>query len=212
MILVAGGAVFTGLIGVGYFHTSERELANPETVFLLLSQILFHPFIAGLVLAAVLAAIMSTVSSQLLVCSSALVEDLYKIFGKQLSEQRQVLLGRLGVLAVAVIAALLAVDPRSNILGLVAFAWAGFGAAFGPIILLSLFWRKLTAMGALAGMIAGAVVVGIWGNISSLQALMYEIVPGFLACVLVAVTTSLLTGRRNDEQIQEEFSTMESHH
>ncbi|MEZ2744865.1 sodium/proline symporter PutP [Halopseudomonas bauzanensis] len=212
MILVASGAVFTGLIGVGYFHASEQTLDNPETVFLLLSQILFHPFIAGLVLAAVLAAIMSTVSSQLLVCSSALVEDLYKIFGKELSAPQQVLLGRLGVLVVAVIAALLAIDPRSNILGLVAFAWAGFGAAFGPIILLSLFWRKLTAMGALAGMIAGAVVVGIWGNIASLQALMYEIVPGFLACTLVALVVSLLTAQRHDEQIQTEFSTMESHH
>ena len=212
MILVASGAVFTGLIGVGYFHASEQTLDNPETVFLLLSQILFHPFIAGLVLAAVLAAIMSTVSSQLLVCSSALIEDLYKIFGKELSAPQQVFLGRLGVLVVAVIAALLAIDPRSNILGLVAFAWAGFGAAFGPIILLSLFWRKLTAMGALAGMIAGAVVVGIWGNIASLQALMYEIVPGFLACTLVALVVSLLTAQRHDEQIQTEFSTMESHH
>src|SRR5690554_1257418 len=211
MILVATGAVFTGLIGVGYFHASGQTLNNPETVFLLLSQILFHPLIAGLVLAAVLAAIMSTVSSQLLVCSSALVEDLYKIFGKELSVSQQVLLGRLGVLVVAVIAALLAIDPRSNILGLVAFAWAGFGAAFGPIILLSLFWRKLTAMGALAGMVAGAVVVGIWGNIASLPALMYEIVPGFLACAVVAVVTSLLTRRRENEQIQSEFSKMESY-
>jgi len=211
MILVATGAVFTGLIGVGYFHASGQTLDNPETVFLLLSQILFHPLIAGLVLAAVLAAIMSTVSSQLLVCSSALVEDLYKIFGKELSVSQQVLLGRLGVLVVAVIAALLAIDPRSNILGLVAFAWAGFGAAFGPVILLSLFWRKLTAMGALAGMVAGAVVVGIWGNIASLQALMYEIVPGFLACAAVAVVTSLLTRRRANEQIQSEFSKMESY-
>ena len=212
MIMVAAGAVFTGLIGVGYFHTSEQTLDNPETVFLLLSQILFHPLIAGLVLAAVLAAIMSTVSSQLLVCSSALVEDLYKIFGKQLSEQQQVLLGRLGVLTVAMIAALLAIDPKSNILGLVAFAWAGFGAAFGPVILLSLFWRKLTAMGALAGMIAGAVVVGIWGNIPSLKAQMYEIVPGFFACVLIAVVVSLLTRQRHEQEIEEEFNTMESEH
>src|SRR5690554_2343643 len=212
MVIVACGAVFTGLIGVGYFHTNPEVLDNPETVFLLLSQILFHPLVAGVVLAAVLAAIMSTVSSQLIVCSSALVEDLYKIFGKDLSVSQQVLLGRLGVLVVAVIAALLAIDPRSNILGLVAFAWAGFGAAFGPIILLSLFWRKLTAMGALAGMVAGAVVVGIWGNIASLQALMYEIVPGFLACAVVAVVTSLLTRRRENEQIQSEFSKMEARH
>src|SRR5690606_37187454 len=144
----------------------------------------------------------------LIVCSSALVEDLYKIFGMDLSALQQVRLGRLGVLVVAVVAALLAIDPRSNILGLVAFAWAGFGAAFGPIILLSLFWRKLTAMGALAGMIAGAVVVGFWGYIPSLQALMYEIVPGFLACALVAVVVSLLMGHRHNEEVQPEFSAM----
>ena len=212
MILVASGAVFTGLIGVGYFHTSGRTLDNPETVFLLLSQILFHPLVAGMVLAAVLAAIMSTVSSQLIVCSSALVEDLYKIFGKDLSAQQQVQLGRLGVLAVAVVAALLAIDPRSNILGLVAFAWAGFGAAFGPIVLLSLFWRRLTAMGALAGMIAGAVVVGVWGYIPSLQALMYEIVPGFIACTLTAIVVSLVTRPRHDKEIEAEFTDMEAHH
>lgn len=212
MVLVASGAVLTGLIGAGYFHLSDRTLDNPETVFLVLSQILFHPFIAGLVLAAVLAAIMSTISSQLLVCSSALVEDLYKIFGRNLSAQTQVLLGRLGVLVVAVIAALLALDPRSNILGLVAFAWAGFGAAFGPIILMSLFWRRLSAMGALAGMIAGAVVVGYWGNVPELKAQMYEIVPGFIACAVVAVVVSLVTSRRDDEEIQREFSAMEARH
>src|SRR5690554_715314 len=213
MMLTCLGAISTGLIGIGYFAAHpEVSLDNPETVFLVLSQILFHPFVAGLVLAAVLAAIMSTISSQLLVCSSALVEDLYKIFGRNLSAQTQVLLGRLGVLVVAVIAALLAIDPRSNILGLVAFAWAGFGAAFGPIILMSLFWRRLSAMGALAGMIAGAVVVGYWGNVPELKAQMYEIVPGFIACAVVAVVVSLVTSRRDDEEIQREFSAMEARH
>ena len=110
------------------------------------------------------------------------------------------------------IVALLAIDPRSKSLDLVAFAWAGFGAAFGPIILLSLFWRKLTAMGALAGMITGAVVAGIWGYIASLQSLMHEIVPGFLACTLVAVIVYLLMKTRNDVEIQAEFDTMESQH
>ncbi|PMR75328.1 sodium/proline symporter PutP [Billgrantia endophytica] len=210
MVLVAAGAVFTGLIGVGYFHGSGEELANPETVFLRLSQILFHPFVAGLVLAAVLAAIMSTVSSQLIVCSSALVEDIYKIFGKKASTEKQVMMGRMGVLVVAIVAGLLAIDPRSNILGLVGFAWAGFGAAFGPVILLSLFWRKLTAMGALSGMIVGAAVVGVWGNVDALQAQMYEIVPGFIACTLAVITVSLITVRHQDK-VQAEFTEMESH-
>lgn len=170
---------------------------------------MFHPIIAGFVLAAVLAAIMSTISSQLIVCSSALVEDIWKIFGKEATATQQVMLGRLGVLVVALIAGLLAIDPQSNILGLVGFAWAGFGAAFGPIIILCLFWRKLTAMGALAGMITGAVVVGIWGNVDSLSSQMYEIVPGFLACLVVAYVVSLV-GKPNaeDEAIQAEFDEM----
>ena len=209
MVLVAAGAILTGLIGIGYFFNSGEELSNPETVFLRLSQIMFHPIVAGFVLAAVLAAIMSTISSQLIVCSSALVEDIWKIFGKEATPGQQVMLGRMGVLVVALVAGLLAIDPQSNILGLVGFAWAGFGAAFGPIIILALFWRKLTAMGALAGMITGAVVVGIWGNVDALSGFLYEIVPGFVACLVVAYVVSL-TGKPNAEDgaIQAEFDEM----
>ncbi|AEF40115.1 sodium:solute symporter family transporter [Hoyosella subflava] len=112
-------------------------------------------------------------------CSSALVEDIYRIFGKDVTSQRLVLLGRLGVLTVAIVAMLITINPRGTILELVGFAWAGFGAAFGPIIILSLFWRKFTSTGALAGMLTGVVVVGIWGNIDALASVMYEIVPGF---------------------------------
>ncbi|USQ76822.1 sodium/proline symporter PutP [Ornithinimicrobium cryptoxanthini] len=209
MVLVAGGAIVTGLIGVGYFHEATEVLDNPETVFLRLSQIMFHPIIAGFVLAAVLAAIMSTLSSQLIVCSSALVEDIWKIFGKEATAGQQVMLGRAGVLVVALIAGLLAIDPQSNILGLVGFAWAGFGAAFGPIIILSLFWRRLTAMGALSGMISGAVVVGIWGNVDALSSFLYEIVPGFVVCLVVAYVVSLMGPRpTEDEAIQAEFDEM----
>ncbi|GGC57673.1 sodium/proline symporter PutP [Hoyosella rhizosphaerae] len=209
MVLTATGAITTALVGIGYFHANPATLANPETVFLRLSQIMFHPLIAGFILAAVLAAIMSTVSSQLIVCSSALVEDIYKIFGKEASPQRYVLYGRIGVLTVALVAGLLALNPGGTILQLVGFAWAGFGAAFGPLILLSLFWRKLTANGALAGMITGAVVVGIWGNIDALKGVMYEIVPGFVACLVVAVAVSLLVPRP-DEGVQDEFTEMEA--
>lgn len=117
------------------------------------------------------------------------------------------LFGRLGVLTVAVVAVLLALNPDGTILDLVGFAWAGFGAAFGPLILLSLFWRKLTSAGAIAGMIAGAVVVGIWGQTDALSSAMYEIVPGFLACLVVAVVVSLVTAREDDD-IQTEFTEM----
>lgn len=207
MILTAIGAITTGFAGLAYFFREGITLDNPETVFLRLAQVMFHPFIAGIVLAAVLAAIMSTISSQLIVCSSALVEDIYRAFGKEASPTRLVTYGRLGVLTVAVVAILLALNPDGTILDLVGFAWAGFGAAFGPLILLSLFWRKLTSAGAIAGMIAGAVVVGIWGQTEALSSAMYEIVPGFIACLVVAVVVSLVTAREDDD-IQREFTEM----
>jgi len=205
MVMTVLGATATALIGIAYFRQNpQATLTDPESVFLDLAQILFHPFIAGLVLAAVLAAIMSTISSQLIVCSSALVEDLFKIVAKrEASPKTQVMLGRLGVLVVSVVAAVLAWSRNDTILGLVAFAWAGFGASFGPTILLSLFWRKLTMPGALAGMVAGAVTVFTWGN-SELTDTMYEIVPGFILNVVVAVVVSLLTFRHKPE-IEAEF-------
>ena len=209
MVLTCLGAVATALIGIGYFaEDPARELGDPETVFLLLSQIFFHPLVAGFVLAAVLAAIMSTMSSQLVVCSSALVEDLYNIMGRRSTPRTEVMLGRLGVLLVALIAFLLALNPDSSILELVAFAWAGFGGAFGPIVLLSLYWRGLTAKGAIAGMITGAVVVFVWGNVEALTSNMYEIVPGFVANLLVAVVVSRMTAQ-DDPEIQAEFTAME---
>ena len=207
MIITGLGAISTALVGIAYFQQNpELSLDNPETVFLLLSQTLFHPFIAGLVLAAVLAAVMSTISSQLIVSSSALVEDLYKIVGKKDATPKQmVMLGRLGVLVVAVVAGLIALNRDSTILELVGFAWAGFGSAFGPVVILSLYWKKLTTWGALASMVTGAVVVFIWGN-SPLGDIMYEIVPGFIASLIVAVIVSLATYKPNAE-IDAEFDT-----
>jgi len=204
MVLTSLGAIATGLIGIGYFARSGEELADPETVFLRLSQILFHPFIAGLVLAAVLAAIMSTISSQLIVTSSALVEDLYKMVTKKdASDRRLVLLGRTGVLVVAIVAILIALDRTSTILDLVGFAWAGFGASFGPVILLSLFWRKLTNWGAIAGMAVGAITVFVWGNLP-IGDVLYEIIPGFVLALIAAIVVSLATYKRNDD-IEREY-------
>jgi sodium/proline symporter len=208
MVLSSLGAIATGFAGVAYFFNAGETLDNAETVFLRLAQIMFHPFVAGLVLAAVLAAVMSTISSQLIVCSSALVEDIYHAFGKKAGPKTLVNYGRLGVLLVAVVAILLALNPSGTILDLVGFAWAGFGAAFGPLVILSLFWRKLTSIGAIAGMLSGAVVVGIWGQTEALASTMYEIVPGFITCAVVAIVVSLLTARRNDD-IGREFSEME---
>lgn len=218
MILSLIGATGTALVGIAYFQQNpQATLVDPEAVFLDLSQILFHPLIAGFVLAAVLAAIMSTISSQLLVSSSALIEDLYKIaFKKESSDKGYVTLGRIAVAAIAVIAAALAWEQNNTILGLVAYAWAGFGAAFGPIILLSLFWRKLTSKGALAGMIIGAVTVIIWDLVGTASdeagateftnfvGSVYEIIPGFILCWLAAWLVSLITYKPNAE-IEAEF-------
>ncbi|MGO1873850.1 MAG: sodium/proline symporter PutP [Canibacter sp.] len=204
------GTIFAGLIGVAYVAQNNIDLGNPETIVLLLSQALLHPLIAGLVLAAVLAAIMSTFSSQLIVCSSALVEDIYKVLKKDApSEKVLVILGRACVLGVAILAALLALNPNDTILGLVAFAWAGFGASFGPIVILSLYWRKLTTWGALAAMVVGSVTVFAWGAASGGIFDLYELLPGFVFALITAVIVSLATYKQNQE-IEEEFTTTTS--
>lgn len=206
MALSLAGAVATGLIGIAYFQQNPSEtLGDPEAVFIALGQVIFHPFIAGIMLAAVLAAVMSTISSQLIVTSSALIEDLYKaVINKDASDKHFVFLGRIAVLFVSLIAIFIAWEQNTTILDLVAYAWAGFGGAFGPVILLSLFWRKLTTWGALAGMVVGATTVVIWGNNDYLKGIIYEIVPGFVLCLIVAVVVSLLTYRKNAE-IDREF-------
>lgn len=210
MILSLVGTIFTALIGIAFFHNNTAHtLKDPEAVFISLSQIFFHPLFAGFALAAILAAIMSTISSQLIVTSSALVEDLYKVvMNKQATDRRLVFLGRMAVLIVAIVATALAFKQDNTILNLVAYAWAGFGASFGPIILLSLFWRKITNWGALSGMIVGAVTVIVWKNADLGKVLfgqsLYEIIPGFIFNLIVAIVVSLITYRKN-ERIEKEF-------
>ncbi len=208
MLLCIIGATFVAMIGTVYFSQNPdiqiTDQAAFETIFLDMGRLLFHPLIAGLVLTAVLAAIMSTMSSQLLVVSSSLVEDLYKIFQKNLPSERVLInLSRAAVVVVAVIAGVLAVNPSDTILGLVGFAWAGFGSAFGPLMLAALYWKRLNAAGALTGMITGAAVSFAWG-MSPASDLMYEIVPGFLASAVVMVVVSLATSNPNKE-VEVEF-------
>lgn len=202
MIVAVVGAVATGIVGLGYVVSTDATLEDPETVFIFLSQLLFHPLIGGFLLAAILAAIMSTISSQLLVSSSSLTEDFYKTFVHRSASQKElVLVGRLSVLAVSAVAIALAFDRSSSILSLVSNAWAGFGSAFGPIILLGLFWSRFNRQGALAGMVSGAAVVLFWIYApieiagASLSDLLYEIVPGFIVASLTAIGVTLLTER-----------------
>jgi sodium/proline symporter len=195
MIFSVAGAMLTGLIGIAYYSQQRMKLADPETVFIELGNILFHPFITGFLLSAILAAIMSTISSQLLVTSSSLTEDLYKTFFRRSATDKElVLIGRLSVLVVSIVAVFLAYNPGGSILNLVGYAWAGFGASFGPVILLSLYWKRMNKWGALAGMIAGAVTVIAWTKIGFLTDTgLYEMIPGFAMSLIAIYMVSLLT-------------------
>ena len=200
MFVTIVGAVMTGFVGIAYVAKTEMTLNDPETIFIVFSQFLFHPFISGFLLAAILAAIMSTISSQLLVTSSSLTEDFYKAFVKRNASQTElVVIGRLSVLLVALVAIALAFDRNSSVLQLVSNAWAGFGAAFGPLIVLSLYWSRMTFAGALSGIVVGALTVLIWIYApitidgQSLSQLMYEIVPGVVFSTLSIIIVSLLT-------------------
>jgi len=218
MIVAIVGAMATGFAGIAYVAKTGMKLDDAETIFILLSQILFNPLIAGFLLAAILAAIMSTISSQLLVTSSSLTEDFYKTFlHKDATDKQQVLVGRFSVFLVALVAIYLAYDRNSTILTLVSNAWAGFGAAFGPVIIGSLYWKKMTRNGALAGMITGAATVLLWIylpftiNGQSLSSLMYEIVPGFVLCSMVIYIVSNMSPQ-NDSAILAKHDEMLTHH
>lgn len=140
MVISLIGACFIGLLGIAYVHKFELTLQDPEKIFIVMSQLLFNPWIAGILLSAILAAIMSTASSQLLVSSSTIAEDFYKrIFNKEASNKTVMNLGRIGVLLVALVAFVISTDKESSVLSIVAYAWAGFGASFGSVMLFSLF-------------------------------------------------------------------------
>ncbi|QPD00468.1 sodium/proline symporter PutP [Qipengyuania soli] len=194
------GAIGIGLAGRAYVDRNGLVVDDPETIFIVLANLLFHPLVTGFLLAALLAAIMSTISSQLLVASSSLTEDFYKLFfRKDAGERESVNVGRICVALVALVAILIARNPDSEVLGLVSNAWAGFGAAFGPLIVLSLTWDRMTGSGAVAGLITGAVVVGAWIALGWNAAMpgfdggLYEIVPGFIAAWLAIVVVSKAT-------------------
>lgn len=203
MVIGLLGAVAVGLTGIAFISERNIKLEDPETLFIVMSQILFHPLVGGFLLAAILAAIMSTISSQLLVTSSSLTEDFYKLIRGEdkakAHEKEFLMVGRLSVLIVAIVAIWIAWSPNDTILNLVGNAWAGFGAAFSPLVIFSLYWIGLSRTGALAGMITGALVVIIWivwiKPLASINELfgMYEIIPGFLASVITTYFVSKYT-------------------
>ncbi|MFS4438773.1 sodium/proline symporter PutP [Paracoccaceae bacterium GXU_MW_L88] len=198
------GAISLGIFGRAYAERNGIVVEDAETIFIVLANLLFHPLVTGFLYAALLAAIMSTISSQLLVSSSSLTEDFYRLFlRRDASEGETVMVGRICVLLVGVVAALIAGDPDSQVLGLVANAWAGFGAAFGPLIILSLTWSRMTGWGAVSGLVVGAATVILWISLGWNGEFMggpgvYEIIPGFIMAFAAIIVVSLMTEPQNE--------------
>jgi SSS family solute:Na+ symporter len=182
------------------------DIEDPETIFIILSDLLFHPLITGFLYAALLAAVMSTISSQLLVSSSSLTEDFYRLFlHKEANDRECVNVGRVCVVLVGLVAAVIASDPDSQVLALVSNAWAGFGAAFGPLIILSLMWSRTNGAGAITGMVVGAVTVILWIALGWNGEFMggpgvYEIIPGFIASMIAILVVSSVTADSGEYQ------------
>lgn len=217
MILTLCGALFVGLMGIAYLMKFDPETMavfdgskiEAETIFIYFSRVLFHPLIGGFLLSAILAAVMSTISSQLLVTSSSLVEDIYKTHIKPGASSRDYLIAsRVSVLIVAAVALILSLTPRDSILNLVGNAWAGFGAAFGPLVLLSVLYKKSSRQGALAGMIVGGLTVLFWIYFDHPFKDWYELIPGFILSGLVHIIVSKFT-YKEDPEISEEFDRVE---
>lgn len=185
-------AVLIGLVGLVGLDPAGLG-SDSERIFIYLIDAVVPPVFAGIFLSAILAAIMSTADSQLLVTSSALTEDLYAVLLRKHAGQKELVwISRGSVVVVALIASFIAFDPDSSVLGLVSYAWGGFGATFGPIVLLSLYWKRMTRNGALAGLIVGGVTVIVWKNLSGGIFELYEIVPGFALSLISIVIFSLL--------------------
>jgi SSS family solute:Na+ symporter len=215
MTITLIGALMTGIIGHLWITAQQQAFSDPETIFIFLSQQLFHPLIGGWLLAAILAAIMSTISSQLLVSASSLVEDAYRIyFYREASADTLLWVSRLSVLVVAVVAMMIALSADQSVLNLVSHAWAGFGSAFGPVILFALLWRRMTHQGAIAGVLTGAIVVMVWtyapvmADGATLGSVFYGMIPGFVASSLAIYLVSKFTPQPCD-RTQQKFDDVQ---
>lgn len=189
-------AVMVGLFGYTYLSQNGMALyetkAAAETIFMDLSADLMPPVIAGVLLSAILAAIMSTADSQLLVTASAVTNDFYKVFAKKEASSKKLMwISRITVIVIAIVAYIIAFNPENTVMGLVSYAWSGFGSAFGPVIILSLFWKRMTLKGTIAGMIAGGVSVVIWETFLNFTGI-YSLLPCFVFAFVVIVVVSLI--------------------
>ena len=217
VFIAMGVAIFIGVMTRTMVHAGALpELEDSERAIVIIAQTLAeHGFLAsllaGVILAGILACTMSTCDSQMLAASSSVSENiLHETFGIELSEHMQMVMARIVLIAIAVVGVIIARDPNSSVFGIVSFAWAGFGAAFGPIMLLALFWKRANRYGAIAGMIGGGVMIFVWkflikplGGVFGI----YELLPGFIVALVLCVVVSLLTPAP-EQEIVDEFESI----
>ena len=197
-------AAVVGILGFIYFV--DNPLAEPETVFIAMAYNIFHPLILGVLISAILAAIMSTLNSQIIICSSLLTKDFYhNMIRKSATDKEMLIISRVWVVLVAAIAFVIASDSSSSVLSLVARAWAGLGASIGPIIIFSLFWKKTTKPAAIVGVISGAVGAIIFSKISFFA---YEILPAFILSSILIFIVSLLTQGQVPASVEDDFKKL----
>jgi len=202
MVISVIGSLSVGFFGLAYVVANGVSLEDPEKIFIVLSQLVFNPWISGFLLAAILAAIMSTIDSQLLVSSSVLTRDIYHaIIKKDASDKELVWIGRSTVIIIALIALYISTDRNSSVLELVSYAWAGFGAAFGPLVILSLYYRGITKYGAIAGMVTGAITVIVYKQLEGGLFDLFELLPGFIVSWLAILVVSKFTTQSESSKI-----------
>ncbi len=214
VVIAMSVAIFIGVVGLGMTKAGViGTLADPETIIMNITDVLskygiFAALIAGVILAGILAATMSTADSQMLAAASSISQNVVKDFLHiKIDEKKELLIARITIVCISIVGIFLALDPNSSVFGIVSFAWAGFGGAFGAVMLCSLFWKRCNLAGALSGMVAGGAMIFIWkyvvrplGGIWDI----YELLPAFLVSLAVIVIVSLLT-KEPDAQIVKEF-------
>lgn len=210
-VLMAWGALFIGLAGRAFFP-DQKSIPNsdPENIFPLLAQNLLPPFLYGMIIASIFAAIMSTADSQLLVAASSVIRDIYEKTikkGKTIPQRKLVLYSKLCVLVIGTASIAIGVLAEKVVFWLVLFAWGGLGASLGPTSILSIFWKGTTKAGVIAGLITGTLTVILWHSIPSLKSIIYELIPAFLLSTAVTIGVSLISAR--PENVDEIYSGFE---
>jgi sodium/proline symporter len=194
-LLAFWGAVFVGIIGLGLFG---NIFADQEQIMPYMTKALVPAGLAGILISGAIAAMMSTADSQLLVSTSAISRDIYhQMMKKDASDRRLVMISRVATLIIGIIAFMLALSAQALVYWLVLYAWAGLGASFGPALLTTLWWKKVTKWGVLSGMIVGTITVLIWYNVPVLKNSLYELIPGFFLSLFSIITVSIMTQKRD---------------